>query len=98
MNRENTWGLQFVKVNVEENNFETLLGLNMQTEEKTREIFNRIKSEFTESKNEPDCVVDLLDEDDSIVDDYALTMDQVITVASLLGYVVNPLTKQFQQA
>ncbi|GAA4879988.1 hypothetical protein GCM10023310_70220 [Paenibacillus vulneris] len=96
--RQNSWGLQFVKVNVKENEFETLLGLNLESEEKAKEIFNRIKTEFVENKNEPECVVDLLDEDDSIIDDYALTMNQVVTVASLLGYVVNPLTNQFQQA
>lgn len=82
----NTWGLQFVKINTKDNKFETLLALNTGSEAETRAIFDRIKNEFTENKGEPDCIVDLLDADDSIVDDYALTKNQVISIASLLGH------------
>jgi len=85
---KNTWGLQFVKINIEDNEFETLLAINCGSEEKARKVFSRIKIEFSENKGEPDCVVDLLDEDDSIVDDFAITTDQAKTIASLLGYVI----------
>ncbi|MBA9086523.1 hypothetical protein FHR92_003001 [Fontibacillus solani] len=83
---ENTWGLQFVRINIQANEFETLLVLKGVSEEYARETFNRIKSEFSENKGEPDCVVDLLNEDDSIVDDFAITNDQAQTIASLLGH------------
>ncbi|WP_342436753.1 hypothetical protein NSS79_25985 [Paenibacillus sp. FSL L8-0436] len=56
------------------------------SKEYAKETFNRIKSEFVENKGEPDCVVDLLDEDDSIVDDFAITTAQAKTIASLLGH------------
>lgn len=83
---KNTWGLQFVKINTNDNEFETLLALNSGTEEKARQVFDRIKAEFAENKGEPDCVIDLLDDDDSIVDDFAITTDQAKTIASLLGH------------
>lgn len=83
---ENTWGIQFVKINTEKNEFETLLALNTGSETKARETFNRIKTEFTENKGEPDCVVDLLDSDDSIIDDFSITITQAKNIASLLGH------------
>jgi hypothetical protein len=83
---EETWGLQFVKVNTEENKFEDLLVLKGVSESYARETFDRIKAEFTENKGEPECVVDLIDEDDSIVDDFAITISQAKSIASLLGH------------
>ncbi|QFY85074.1 hypothetical protein [Bacillus subtilis] len=83
---KNTWGLAFVKVDLEKNKFKQLIALNLGTEEKAREVFDRIKNEFKENKGEPDCVIDLIDEEDSIVDDYRLTENQIVTVASLLGH------------
>ncbi|MNC13534.1 hypothetical protein D3C76_114530 [compost metagenome] len=79
----NTWGLQFVKIDTQENEFKTLLALNSGSEEKAWEVFNRIKAEFAENTGEPpDCVIDLLDKDDSIVDDFAITLAQAKTIAS----------------
>ncbi|MDH6370572.1 uncharacterized protein with FMN-binding domain [Paenibacillus sp. PastF-3] len=83
---ENTWGLQFVRVNVQDNQFETLLILKGVSEEYAKETFERIKSEFVKNQGEPDCVVDLLNEEDSIVDDFAITLVQAKTIASLLGH------------
>ncbi|OMD04715.1 hypothetical protein MKX34_11660 [Paenibacillus sp. FSL R5-0636] len=83
---ENTWGLQFVRIDVQANEIETLLILKGVSEEYARETFNRIKLEFSENKGEPDCVVDLLDEDDSIVDDFGITLSQAKSIASLLGH------------
>lgn len=83
----NTWGLNFVKVDTEKDEFKSLLVLNLGSEEKTKEIFNKIKSEFKENVNDqPDCVIDMLDENDEIIDDYALTFSQTQLVASLLGH------------
>lgn len=83
----NTWGLNFVKVDTEKDEFKSLLALNLGSEEKTKEIFNKIKSEFKENENDqPDCVIDMLDENDDIIDDYALTFSQTQLVASLLGH------------
>jgi len=75
-----------VKINTDDNKFVTLLALNSGSEAKAREVFSRIKAEFAENKGEPDCVVDLLDDDDSIVDDFAITTNQAQTIASLLGH------------
>lgn len=83
---KNTWGLAFVKVDLERDKFKQLIALNLGTEKKAREVFDRIKNEFKENKGEPDCVIDLIDEEDSIVDDYRLTENQLVTVASLLGH------------
>ncbi|PRR87321.1 hypothetical protein [Bacillus atrophaeus] len=83
---KNTWGLAFVKVDLEKDEFKQLIALNLGTEQKAREVFNRIKDEFKENKGKPDCIIDLIDEDDSIVDDYRLTENQIVTVASLLGH------------
>ncbi|URJ76327.1 hypothetical protein MF621_004033 (plasmid) [Bacillus velezensis] len=84
--KKNTWGLSFVKVDLENDRLNQLLGLNLETEQKAKEVFDRIKNEFKENKGEPDCVIDLIDEDDSIVDDYRLTENQLITVALSLGH------------
>ncbi|WP_438498589.1 hypothetical protein [Paenibacillus sp. IHBB 3054] len=81
-----TWGLQFVKINVLKNEFETLLILKGVSEKYAKETFNRIKTEFAGNNGEPDCVVDLLDEDDSIVDDFGITLSQAKSIASLLGH------------
>ncbi|MFF2532248.1 hypothetical protein ACFVS2_25395 [Brevibacillus sp. NPDC058079] len=83
---ENTWGLQIVKVNVEEGGFDTLIALNIGNEAKTRDMFNQIKNEFTKNNGEPDCVLDLLDDEDSIVDDWAITKKQAVEIASRLGH------------
>ncbi|WP_145413372.1 hypothetical protein [Paenibacillus xylanexedens] len=83
---ENTWGLIFTKVNLEENKFDYLLELNTGSEHDTRLLFNRIKNEFTENKGEPEMVIDLVDEEDGIIDDFSLTFSQAETVASLLGH------------
>ncbi|QRV11400.1 hypothetical protein JR311_19660 (plasmid) [Bacillus velezensis] len=86
LQNKNTWGLSFVKVDLENDRLNQLLGLNLETEQKAKEVFDRIKNEFKENKGEPDCVIDLIDEDDSIVDDYPLTENQIVTVALLLGH------------
>lgn len=84
-----TWGLQFLKINVLQNEFETLLILKGVSEKYAKETFNRIKTEFKENNGEPDCVVDLLDEDDSIVDDFSITINQAKIIASLLGHSID---------
>lgn len=86
---KNTWGIEFVKVNIKDDKFESLFALNIGDEAKTRALFNQIKSEFTKKEGEPDCVIDLLDEDDSIIDDLSVTKNQVIEIASLLGHKVS---------
>lgn len=83
--QNNTWGLQFVRIN-EQDEFETLLALNIGSEKKTKEVFDRVKKEFSENKGKPDCLLDLLDNGDSIVDDFAITTDQARSIASLLGH------------
>ncbi|QAT68031.1 hypothetical protein EQZ20_24470 (plasmid) [Bacillus glycinifermentans] len=86
---ENTWGLAFVKIDIENDQFNELLALNLGTEQKAREVFDRIKNEFKENKGEPDCIIDLIDEYGEIIEDYPLTKNQLITVASLLGHKIS---------
>ncbi|MCY8737533.1 hypothetical protein P8881_19555 [Bacillus haynesii] len=86
---ENTWGLAFVKIDLENDQFNELLALNLGTEQKAREVFGRIKNEFKENKGEPDCIIDLIDEYGDIIEDYPLTKNQIVTIASLLGHEIN---------
>ncbi|MBK4208858.1 hypothetical protein ACQJNT_07325 [Bacillus licheniformis] len=83
---ENTWGLAFVKIDLENDQFNELLALNLETEQIAREVFGRIKNEFKENKGEPDCIIDLIDEHNDIIEDYPLTKKQIVTIASLLGH------------
>ncbi len=41
--KKNTWGLSFVKVDLENDRLNQLLGLNLETEQKAKEVFDRIK-------------------------------------------------------
>lgn len=84
---KNTWGLRFTKVNLIEDKFESLLALNIGDEQTTRKVFEDIKEDFKENTGEPDCVIDLLDEDDSIVDDFPITEKQATKIAALLGLI-----------
>ncbi|WP_144523152.1 hypothetical protein [Bacillus pumilus] len=86
MGNENTWGLAFIQIDTEKDQFNELLSLNLGSEHKAREVFNRVKNEFKENDGEPEGVIDLLDENEEIIDDYALTTNQLITVAAMLGH------------
>jgi hypothetical protein len=83
---QNTWGIGFTRINTEADTFETLLELNTGNETKTRKLYEQIKAEFVRNDGEPDCLIDLLDEDDSIVDDYPITLDQAKAIADKLGH------------
>lgn len=86
MSNENTWGLAFVQIDTKKDQCNELLSLNLESEHKAREVFDRIKSEFKENNGEPDGIIDLIDENEEIIDDYALTTNQLITVAAMLGH------------
>lgn len=83
---KNTWGLAFYKLNHEKNEINQLLGLNLGTEQKAKEVFDRIKNEFKKNEGKPDSIIDLIDENYNIIEDYPLTKNQLVTVASLLGH------------
>ena len=85
MVQKNTWGLSFCSIDEKEEN-NKLLELNLGTEQKAREVFDRIKNEFEQNTGKTDSIIDLIDEDDNIIDDYPLTKHQLVTVASLLGH------------
>lgn len=85
----NTWGLIFTKVNIEEDKFDTLLSLNTGSEEETRNLFERIKREFKSNTGEPQALIDLVDENDDIIDDYPVTYGQVQTIAALMGHKIS---------
>ncbi|WP_339304456.1 hypothetical protein NST33_18240 [Paenibacillus sp. FSL L8-0435] len=85
---KNTWGFALTKINIEEDEFESLLEVNTGEEKKTKSMFEQIKSNFPENKGEPEVVIDLLDSNDDIIDDYAVTLDQAKSIAQLFGHVI----------
>ncbi|MED3677081.1 MULTISPECIES: hypothetical protein [Bacillus amyloliquefaciens group] len=85
--QKNTWGLSFCSIDEKEQNIK-LLGLNFGTEQKAKEIFDRIKNEFEQNTGKPDSIIDLIDEEEDIIDEYPLTKNQLVTVASLLGHTI----------
>lgn len=85
---ENTWGIEIIKVNIEEDNFESLLALNIGNEAVTRRLFKQIKNEFEENNVDSDYIIDLLDEQDGIVEDFSITKKQAIEIAKRLGHEV----------
>lgn len=78
-------------MNVKKDTFETLLPIGLGTEEKARELFDRIKSEFPKNEGEPEIVIDLLDEHFDIQDGFPVTFIQAATIAELLGHRSLPL-------
>ncbi|MEC3665005.1 hypothetical protein [Bacillus subtilis] len=82
---KNTWGIGFYELN-EKDEFNKLLGLNLGTEQKAREVFDRIQNEFKKNTVNPDAIIDLVDEDYNVIEHYPLTKKQIVTVASLLGH------------
>ncbi|MED3677320.1 hypothetical protein PF046_19265 [Bacillus amyloliquefaciens] len=82
---KNTWEIGFYELN-EKDEFNKLLGLNLGTEKKAREVFDRIQNEFEKSTVNPDAIIDLVDEDYNVIEHYPLTKKQIVTVASLLGH------------
>jgi hypothetical protein len=81
---KNTWGLVFNCINEEKDEIVQLLGLNLGSENEARLYFDKIKTEFP--SNDDQCIVDLVDEDDSIVDDYPLSKEQVLEIAARFGH------------
>ncbi|WFP05539.1 hypothetical protein [Bacillus velezensis] len=82
---KNTWGIGLYELN-EKDEFNKLLGLNLGTEQKAREVFDRIQIEFSKNTVNPDAIIDLVDEDYNVIEHYPLTKKQIVTVASLLGH------------
>ncbi|KAB2333988.1 hypothetical protein [Bacillus mesophilum] len=86
---ENTWGFQFVRINDAADGFDTLLALNIGDEHKTRELFEEISNEFEAVKGgpgSPNYIIDLLDEEESIIDDISVTKEEAIKIAAKLGH------------
>lgn len=83
---KNTWGLQFVTINSNEDGFNTHLALNTGDETKTRKILSDIKEQYEEFNSESAVVIDLLDEEDSIVEDYSVSKEDAEDIAMRLGH------------
>ena len=82
---KNTWGIQFTQIDYEADKFIKLLGLNIGNENESRVLFNEIKSTYQGNQTEPEVVIDLIDEEDGIVEDYGLTREQANEIADKLG-------------
>lgn len=82
---KNTWGLQFTEVNHETQEFITHKALNIGDEKKTNELFEKLKSTY-KSPEESNFIIDILDEEDSIVDDHSISKEDFIKFADDLGH------------
>ncbi len=80
---QNTWGIIITKV--EEDSFKALLSLNIGDEERTRTLFETIKEDFDENTGDPECVIDLVNEHDEYIADYAITLQDAIEISNILG-------------
>lgn len=81
---ENTWGLKFVKIDEANNIFIDLFGVNCGTKQNAKEQFEKIKRIFPMSNDDiHECVVDLVDENDDIYDDYGLSYEQAIAASKM---------------
>lgn len=87
MGSVNKWGLVFHEVDMEKQEYKTLLYLTG-VENQIKTTFENMKNQFKRLKGEPDCVVSLIDvgDNESTVDDYTLTKMQMTSVATLLGF------------
>jgi len=87
MSESEKWGLVFHEVDLENQEYKTLLYLTG-TESRIKAAFENMKNQFKRHKGEPDCVISLIDVDDneSTVDDYPLTKMQMTSIATLLGF------------
>ncbi|MGG0667752.1 hypothetical protein ABE073_04400 [Lederbergia citrisecunda] len=87
MSESNKWGLVFHEVDVENQEFKTLLYLTGD-HIRIKYTFNNIKERFKRNTGNPECVLSLVDVEDneSAIDDYPLTKMQLESVATLLGF------------
>lgn len=87
MTDSNKWGLVFHEVDVENQEYKTLLYLTG-VESQIKAAFENMKSQFKRHKGDPDCVVSLINvvNNESTIDDYPLTKMQMTSIATLLGF------------
>lgn len=78
--------LSFNKVNVEENKVSRLLALMVgNTESEAQKVFEKIKNHYDEI-NYPDVVLDLMNDDLEIIDDYRITFENAVDLADSMGW------------
>ncbi|MFE5473858.1 hypothetical protein [Bacillus safensis] len=78
-----TWGLNFTSINIDENEINNVHSLVFAFEGHAKYIFNLIKNEYEENRGQPECTVDLMNEE-VILEDYSLTRKQVDKIISKL--------------
>lgn len=83
-NPNNHWHLTFTEIHVDENIAKTLLSIS-NTEENVRRTFGIAKAQF-QSEIETNCIIDLRNSNHDIIDDCAVTYQQMKNLADLLGF------------
>lgn len=83
-NHATHWHLTFRQTNVDENSSDTLLSLS-NSEENVKRIFGIAKAQY-ESVDPTDCIIDLRDNNQQIIDDCTVTFKQMKNLADLLGF------------
>jgi hypothetical protein len=84
MDNGNKWGLVFTQMDQEKQEFIRLIGLNFASEERAKSMFYKIKADYPSVKE--DCIVDLVDEINDIIEDYPLSREQVEEIVAMLGH------------
>lgn len=80
----NEMHLSFTQMDVENNTFHNLLTVSSD-KEKVLRTFALAKKQF-QSKEQTDCIIDLLDSNHDIIDDCSVTYRQMSNLADLLGF------------
>ena len=84
----NEMHLSFTQMDVENNTFHNLLTVSSDKENVLR-MFALAKKQF-QSKEQSDCIIDLLDSNHDIIDDCSVTYQQMSNLADLLGFKLVP--------
>lgn len=78
--------LSFNKINVQENKIDRLLSLLVgNTENEASVVFSKIKNHYDEI-DYPDVVLDLIDDNMEIIDDYRITFEDAVNLADSMGW------------
>lgn len=81
------YGIKFNKIDTEKNTIIQLLAFNIgETEEQAYGVFHKIENHYIENKGEPEVVIDLVDENSSILHDYALKYEDAKELALSMGW------------
>lgn len=80
-------GIVFTEVDLINDEFITHLSLCVgKTYEEGLNFFNQIKESYPSNEGEPEMVIDFIDKDWSVIEDYSLTKENARHLAMRMGY------------